>query len=195
MIFLLLSSVSHGQESRDLPMTFIVSENFLYAEGTISRETLEVFKVILETKNLYNKTIILNSPGGEILSSMEFGRLIKKLNMNTVVGKIQNGKLESANCESMCPFVFMAGKKRILFDNSKLGVHQIWIGSKRLSPSNYSYDEKEMQIIQINIAKLIDYSYEMINNSYIVSIMLKINTQRVYYLNKQDIKKLNIINE
>ena len=71
--------------------------------------------------------ITLNSPGGNIFEARGIAKLIQQNRLNTHVKE---------NCFSSCTTVFIAGQKRTLAEEAKLGFHQYRINSKKLFAPN-----------------------------------------------------------
>ena len=77
--------------------------------------------------------IELNSKGGNIFEARGIAKLIQQNNVNTHV---------SAECLSSCTTIFIAGVKRTLSDNAKLGFHQYRINSNKLFAPNVDIDKE-----------------------------------------------------
>lgn len=85
----------------------------------------------LDRQNL----IVINSPGGNVSTALDLGRLIRKRGMNIIVGRTSTSEppgagrsfqsYEAGICASACVFVLMAGVTRDIADeDSQVGVHQ-----------------------------------------------------------------------
>ena len=80
--------------------------------------------------------IELNSTGGNIFEARGVAKLILQNNLNTHV---------SGQCLSSCTTIFIAGVKRTLSENAKLGFHQYRIDSNKLFAPNVD-TEKELKL-------------------------------------------------
>ncbi len=103
-------------------MTFdLVSGGKLLATGTITPGTARVFAAEVDKRGGYITTVTLQSPGGSVQDAMAMGRLIRKKNFATEVGK-------GAHCASSCPLVFAGGVDRRAGARAAIGVHQVFAG-------------------------------------------------------------------
>jgi hypothetical protein len=101
-------------------MTFdLVGDGKLMATGMITPGTVETFKVEVEKRGGYIKTVVLNSTGGSVQDAIAMGRLIREKKFSTV---IENGNY----CASSCPLVFAGGIERRAGEKAAIGVHQVF---------------------------------------------------------------------
>lgn len=143
----------------DLPMYFaIVRSNagycepncpeWIYGEGQIDANTPSAFRKVLEQMGDRHLPLILISPGGNVESAVEMGRLIRKNNIPVQIGYTrffncsprdadcigdspQKGEFRGmamvtgAFCWSACPLVLAGGARRLSSEWSYTGVHQV----------------------------------------------------------------------
>jgi hypothetical protein len=97
------------------------------------------------------KTVCLNSPGGDTTSAKIIGEKIAFLGLDTCLAEkyvVENEKsITGIICNSACPWVFLAGNKRIqLGEKIKIGIHSAkWTGyfcNTAYSTSKDSNEEK-----------------------------------------------------
>jgi len=127
-------------------------------EGNIETGDYEKLRKFIEHED-YIDSIYLASPGGDVAEAIKIGRLVRELNLETVIpGQVasefrskvsadllnkiasrKNIKNREANfmCASACFFVFAAGVHRIkdiavIFDEPVLGVHRPFLTDKDL---------------------------------------------------------------
>jgi hypothetical protein len=62
------------------------------------------------------RTISLNSEGGNVRESVSILRMVKSAGLTTVVGRRHT-------CASSCFLIFAAGKSKIVYPKSRIGVH------------------------------------------------------------------------
>jgi hypothetical protein len=112
---------SHELEARlRAAMTFdLVDGGRLLATGTITPGTARDFAAEVDKRGGYINTVLLQSPGGSVQDAMTMGRLIRKNNFATEVGK-------GAHCASSCPLVFAGGVERRAGRKAAIGVHQVF---------------------------------------------------------------------
>ncbi len=82
--------------------------------GPISPKTADdFFNMVIQDKY---KTVILNSPGGDIQAGQRIANEIKRRHLNTELS-------ENSICMSICTGMFQAGESRKMNDKSILGYH------------------------------------------------------------------------
>ena len=112
-------------------------DKVIIAEGEIDRDTPARFVRFIKA-NLRDKrmraVIFVHSPGGLVVSSMQLGRLFRKLGAAVVVARVRQpsdgrGKtvFTSARCYSACVYALMGAKKRVVPPQSRLVVHRMFI--------------------------------------------------------------------
>src|SRR5262249_60617447 len=62
------------------------------------------------------------------------------------------------NCESMCAFLLLAGARRYVPPQAHVLVHQIWLGKKRKQALEANYSAEELNIVQRDIGRLVQYT-------------------------------------
>ena len=143
------------------------------ATGTITAETVHDFREFARAHDVHGATLALDSGGGSVHGAMALGRDIRRLGMTTTVGKTvelparpgsdaRRAKLSPrADCESMCVFVLLGGAKRIVPEQARLMVHQIWLGDRRDDAVAATYSAEDLVLVQRDIGKLARYTIEM----------------------------------
>lgn len=64
--------------------------------------------------------IYLNSEGGEVIAGEDLAAVIYRLQVDTVIH-------HNETCVSICVLAFAAGKERHAFEDSRVGVHSVWM--------------------------------------------------------------------
>ncbi|MEM9207361.1 MAG: hypothetical protein AAGA88_13625 [Pseudomonadota bacterium] len=106
-------------------MTFHEGENgSLIAIGRIEVGTFDAFERYLSvTREGENRvafrTLILHSPGGSVQDAMSMARLVRDLDMATLVP-------DNGYCASSCPIAFSGGEERTVGSPVWFGVHQVF---------------------------------------------------------------------
>ena len=62
---------------------------------------------------------VLNSPGGSVLAGINIGKVIQLRGYDTAVP-------EGATCASACGFIWLAGTKRFVFPDARIGFHSAY---------------------------------------------------------------------
>lgn len=108
--------------AEDYSAAFRQDGGFLYIQGDIEKGFFERFQIWL-MDHPETKTVVVGSGGGYVIDAMKAGRLIRSEALETTSG--------AQNCTSACTFVFMAGKKRTIWNPwPKLGFHRLSVNGK-----------------------------------------------------------------
>ena len=109
----------------------------IVAEGEILERTPSDFVNFLRanrfTRNVY-AVVMIHSPGGRVVASMELGRLLRKAGAAVIVARAfdsgGNGGVAhfaAARCYSACVYALMGAKKRVVPPQSKVGIHRMFL--------------------------------------------------------------------
>lgn len=143
---------------------------WISASGLIQAETVREFEAFAAANDVRGATLVLNSEGGSVHGAIALGRAIRKYDMTTTVGRTlvaapKTGAsatlLPRADCESMCAFVLLAGKRRFVPEEARVRVHQIWLGDRRDDATAATYSAEDLMLVQRDIGKLAQYTIEM----------------------------------
>jgi hypothetical protein len=74
-----------------------------------------------------SSTILMSSPGGNLLGSLKLGIAVRQLGFSIMVGQISDGALKTARCYSACAYTLAGGRTRIVPSGSEVGVHRAWV--------------------------------------------------------------------
>lgn len=96
---------------------------YLVLDGEITPETSYVFQSLVEQSEDAGGLNIAQSPGGDLLASIQIGRTIRRHKLSTFV---------LAECSSACVNVFVAGKERQMMEIATLGLHASNVGNESL---------------------------------------------------------------
>ncbi len=145
---------------------------WISAAGAITADSARDFLLFAKGRNLSGATIVLDSDGGSVIGALALGREIRKLALNTTVGRVvdlpaaantepRTAVLPRADCESMCAFVLLAGVQRTVPAEARVMVHQIWLGDRRDDPTATNYLAEDLVLVQRDIGRLARYTAEM----------------------------------
>ena len=149
----LLPASLHASD-RSLPMRFEMRvqgpaavcgnncKTFIAASGAITADTPRHFLQFVQSHDVAGATVVLNSDGGSVHGAIALGRELRNLKLATTVGSLVDLPADSeeqprvtfspqADCESMCAFVLLGGVRRSVPAESRVMVHQIWLGDRR----------------------------------------------------------------
>ena len=179
-----LTSATSAGDVRTLPMRFeLVQEGpasacgaecrtFISAVGAITKDTPSDFAAFARNRDVTGTTLVLDSSGGSVLGTLALGRSVRRLGINTTVGKLTKippgsaGTVRAtlsprADCESMCAYLLLAGKQRSVPPEAQVLVHEIWLGDRREDAAAASYSAEDLVIVQRDIGRLAQYTIEM----------------------------------
>ena len=104
------------------------------AHGQITNETPDRFVEFLnETPELRGRhpVVLLDSPGGRVLASMEFGKVLRQVGASAIVAGVSGDgeggvTLTNAQCFSACVYALMGASKRVIPSSSMIGIHRMF---------------------------------------------------------------------
>ncbi|HEY4142768.1 MAG TPA: hypothetical protein VGM57_15210 [Pseudolabrys sp.] len=195
--FVLLSPVQARSNDRTLPMRFELRqsiaadvcdnkcEKWISATGAITADSARDFLQTVKDKNVTGATVVLDSDGGSVIGAIALGREIRKLSLNTTVGRVvdlppgpheesRTALLPRADCESMCAFVLLAGVQRSVPAEAHVMVHQIWLGDRREDPTAATYSAEDLVLVQRDVGRLARYTADMGASAELLDLALRI---------------------
>jgi hypothetical protein len=206
-----------GAVDRTLPMQFDLRHEgpvqrcgshcrvFVAASGAITAETPRDFEKFAQGRDLSGALVVLDSDGGSVHGAMALGRDIRKLGLDTTVGRVvdasdggqamPSAKLSTrADCESMCAFVLLAGVHRTVPDGARVMVHQIWLGDRRNDPTAANYSAEDLVLVQRDIGKLAQYTIEMGASIEVLDLALRIPPwEPMHIMTAEEIRRSHMI--
>ena len=158
---------------------------WISASGTITAETPRDFELFAQGHDLAGATVALDSDGGSVRGAIALGRDIRRLGLDTTVGRIVDldgaerdtprAKFSPrADCESMCGFVLLGGVHRAVPGEARVMVHQIWLGDRRDDPTAANYLAEDLVLVQHDIGRLAKYTIDMGGSIELLSLALRI---------------------
>lgn len=147
-------------------------KEWISASGAIVDSTVTDFEAFARTRDVRGVTIVLDSPGGNVVQGLALGREFRRLEVTTSVGravKIGTGNgpdqramlSPRAICNSMCVFLLLGGVHRHIPDDARILVHQIWPSSKRNDANAATYSAANVVAIQRVNGELSRYIIDM----------------------------------
>lgn len=147
------------------------------AQGEIGEATPDAFLAFVRQNvgggNLHG-IVLLDSPGGKVVASMELGQAIRKLGMAVIVARpaadrAQTMSLVSGRCYSACVYALMGGKKRVIPAQSRVGVHRMFNYSTSFDLAEggivreRNYDDGGMRSMLARYASSMGVSTDLVN--------------------------------
>jgi len=106
--------------------------NVVVADGVIEPDTPKIFldfaREAARSQNL-KSVMLINSPGGNVVASMEFGARLRQLGMAAIVASYGYDGLRSGpaagECVSACVYALMGAVRRIAPEQSHVALHRM----------------------------------------------------------------------
>jgi hypothetical protein len=209
----LLPFAAHASD-RALPMRFDLRKAdaaagcgqpcraFITASGAITADTPRDFEAFAQGRDLRGLTLALDSDGGSVLGAITLGRDIRRLEINTTVGRaIDKGDAQTqtaalsprADCQSMCAFVLLGGVHRVVPPEARVMVHQIWLGDRRDDPTAANYSAEDLVLVQRDIGRLAQYTVEMGATIDLLDLSLRIPPwEPMHMLTAAEIERMHV---
>lgn len=177
----------HGRPP-ELPTYVIGNAWYIFADGDIDKGAAERLETFLREHDVPQKSeIVLNSEGGDLLTGMNLGRIIREHGLFTEVGK-EGGRpfdILPGECYSACALAFLGGTYRFYKNDSEYGVHRF-----------YSLkDEKNgLDLGQIISAAVVQYIRDMGVDPELFSLMTGAGATEIIRLTKSEMERLRVTN-
>ena len=169
------------------------------ATGQITQSTPGRFLDFIERHNGgdLHAVVFLDSPGGRVVASMEFGTLLRKIGAAAVVARVypdgQGGSImTNAQCFSACVYALMGAKKRVIPAASQIGIHRMFVYEDSLDASGTAilrhrrFDNGNMR------AFLEDYSSEMGVSPGLIAAAETVPSSRLKILTRDEIRRWHL---
>ena len=168
------------------------------AQGEIGDTTPEAFLGFVQEQvgqNNLHGIVLLDSPGGKVVASMEFGRAIRRLGMAVIVARPGAGSaargvsMISGRCYSACVYALMGGSRRVIPPESRVGVHRMFNYSTNFDFSEggivqeRNLDDGGMRLTLSNYARAMGVSVDLVN------LAERTSPDQLYMLSGNDIAR------
>lgn len=137
-----------------------------------------VAKLETEVSAFEPDVIMFDSPGGIITTALEYGRLIRKLKVNTL-------QVRAHLCASACAFAFAGGYERDA-EAGSIGVHQSWF------PDDVKTSDAVAGIQEVT-AEVMAYLVEMGVDTKLLQLSMTTGSDDMRYLTVQEMTDLGVI--
>lgn len=198
-------SLSRAQDEQAVvqPMRFSIIDDdvdcsncrYIRASGDIEVFTAAQFRQFVELYDVsgQNLTVMLNSPGGDVVAGLRLGREIREQGFNTQVGRAQplpagGYQLRTGDCASACTFSFLGGVERYAEDDV-IGIHRFYPGN--LEPDNRVVarpgDEAVAAMIKV-------YAIDMGVDVNFIAMSLEVPPADMRYMSNTELRDLAVVN-
>ena len=177
---------------------------WISASGAIVADTPQEFTNFVRGRDLRGLTVAFDSDGGSVIGAIALGREIRKLELNTTVGRaidLNKGddhepfaKLSPrADCQSMCAFVLLGGVHRVVPPQARVMVHQIWLGDRREDPTAANYSAEDLVLVQHDIGSLAQYTIDMGATIDLLDLSLRIPPwEPMHLLTADEVRRMHV---
>lgn len=202
--FLIFFGVSFGSTGRARAMSFRAVQlsdagTVIVATGQITDSTPSDFTSFLQenygSRNLH-AVVFLDSPGGRVLASMEFGTMLRQIGAAAVVaGVYSNGAggvvMTNGQCFSACVYAFMGARKRVVPSSSQIGIHRMFAYEQQVDSSGEAYLRRRYDNGAMG-SMLKRYSSEMGVNPALISAAEHIPSEGLKILSRNEIRRYHL---
>ncbi|MFK7793530.1 MAG: hypothetical protein AB8B88_12770 [Devosiaceae bacterium] len=197
------ASLAQDDQQQIQPMRFSVVESdiscagcrYIRAAGDIEAYTAAQFRHFVAWYGLEGQqlTVMLNSPGGDVIAGLRLGREFRDQGFNTQVGLSQRlpaggYEMRKGDCASACTFAFLGGINRYAEDDV-IGVHRFYPAN--LEPDNRIIlrpgDEAVAAMIKV-------YALDMGVDGTFIDISLEVPPADMRYLSNDELRDLAVVN-
>lgn len=132
--------------------------------------------------------VYLNSPGGDFLTGVRIGRLLRSKSARTFVGRRPSaGQFPRiGECYSACAIAYLGGRYRFEMRGSKYGVHRLW--------KNGPSAETDLDTGQMSTAVVAAYIREMGVDGRLLDVMVSRGKDDLYVLSEDEQRELRVAN-
>ena len=186
-------------------MTFrLVSVNgasaVIAATGQITENTPDRFAEFMdENPEVRGRrpVVLIDSPGGKVIASMQLGKLLRQVNASAVVAAAQaDGEggtvVTNAQCFSACVYALMGARKRIIPSASQVGIHRMFAYEAEMDPSGqYAVVHRRYDDGRLG-GYLKQYSQEMGVDPKIISAAERTRSENLRILSRKDMHRWHL---
>jgi hypothetical protein len=135
--------------------------------------------------------VLLDSPGGKVVASMELGRTLRRLGMSVIVARpaAESADLAAGRCYSACVYALMGGLKRVIPPQSQVGIHRMFNYSMGFALTEgglfreRNYDDGGMLEMLSRYSSMMGVSAELVN------LAERTSSDRLYMLSGAEIAR------
>ena len=183
-------------------------KTLIAAAGSITADSARDFMLFMQGRDLSGATVVLDSDGGSVHGAIALGREIRRLALNSMVGRTIDIGTQSdreperatisprADCESMCAFVLLGGVHRMVPSEARVMVHQIWLGDRRDDPTAANYSAEDLVLVQRDIGRIAQYTADMGGGMDLLDLALRIPPwEPMHSLSRDELQRTRLATE
>lgn len=141
--------------------------------------------------------VFLNSPGGKVVASMNFGTLLRRSGALAIVARVEapapgsgrNAAIGPGHCYSACVYALMGGKKRVVPPSSVAGIHRMF--NYGPAPDPYSLDQRRPKIYDVGplSTELETYAGTMGVSKDLVTAAERVSANSIHILTSKELRR------
>lgn len=197
-IILLALAMLGGTGAHAEPMTFELHGNggncngceWIAASGEITSDTPNALRAFLGDRDRLYAEVLFDSPGGNLGAAIEVGRILRRVQARTTVGRSSpmeglpqwDERRDGARCESACVFALLGGNERRV-EPGQLGVHQFHAPGARDIPTSAT---------QQIMGQIVLYLIDMGISPEILTLASRVPGDSMHYLSADELGRFDI---
>lgn len=132
------------------------------------------------------RTLLLNSEGGDVVTAMAIGRMVRQAQMVTAVH-------EQSVCASACTLILAGGVRRYARNETKLGLHRPFFTDPQqaIAQGYQSFQSKYDNVIEAHRR----YFSEMKIGAELLEKMIQIPSNQIQWITVSEATRLNLLGE
>lgn len=140
--------------------------------------------------------VFLDSLGGRVVASMEFGTLLRKIGAAAVVARVRpdghgGAAAVDAQCFSACVYALMGATKRVIPPESRVGIHRMFVTGEALRPAGAALVHRRFDAGGMR-AFLKEYSSEMGIDPGLISAAETVPSEKIRILTAAEIRRWHL---
>lgn len=168
------------------------------ANGEITNSTPDKFIAFLRRTSRNRRVrsvVLLNSPGGHVVASMQLGMVLRKVRALGIVarakrrGRGRRTVLTSGHCYSACVYALMGAAKRVVPHGSKVGIH-------RMFAYEWERDRRSDRLERLRVygsqdleTRLANYAASMGVSRELITTAERISPDSIHILTRREIRR------
>jgi len=173
----------------------------IVAEGVIEQDTPQAFIDFVKSASEERGArgvVLLSSPGGRVVASMELGAELRKMRAAVIVARsLRAGGRDltaAGQCMSACVYAMMGGIKRIVPPESRVGIHRMSRedaagGGRDARVSTRSFASDDM------VGALADYAAQMGVNPDVIRTAERISPDQIHILTPDELRRWRLASQ
>lgn len=182
---------------------------WIVGDGPITASTPADFRRFLEQNGSYasvRHTVVLNSPGGNLMAALELGMLIRERRFNTAIGRTvlsqfsrenptlsQTQSVVQGTCVSACAYAFLGGVDRRA-QPGQIGFHQFYSPSALQDARARQFSAVDLGATQALVGLIALYLKEVGVDSEVLFLAATQGPGGMAYPPEAELRRLRIVN-